>query len=215
MSSRIICTRDKNKQNDDAIIIVPFLNKGSTSEPLEYTVTHKIGASHSPKGLLEKSVTIMNSTNLLSYIRNLLTVLYYDEDPFMSIQFDLPGFPQTLVSPRNLDLVEDAILDRYAQLAESPTSWPFQTSTRVESPVRAPPSPVSVSSDSSSSSSNSSSSESSYEHSKKKHNKHHTNKARSSCCTESYCSRRPAGARQHLFFDENNDITEFNYTYTM
>jgi hypothetical protein len=207
--SKITCIRSNKKQNDDdTITITPFLNIESTTEPMSYTVLHKTGLEHSPEGSQHKSVTILNAPNLLNYVSNLLDLLYYDEDPFEHIQFDLPNIPSILIRTSNLDLIRETIMSHYRSITETPCSWPFDNSVRLGSSVPNTVSEPTIKQE--------------YVTPEPKNNKHkknkHKNHYKPSCCTEESCPPRTLGARQHLFFDEDNSIVEeyeYPYTYTL
>jgi hypothetical protein len=210
--SKITCIRSNKKQaNDDTITITPFLNIESSTEPMSYTVVHKTGLEHSPQGSQHKSVTILNASNLLNYLSNLLDLLYYDEDPFENIQFDLPNIPPILIRTSNLDLIRETIMSHFRSITETPCSWPFDNSVRLA------PSSVETSSGLEEPTIKQ---EYTTPESKKNKHKKNTNKNHSkhSCCTENSCPPRHEGARQHLFFDEDNAVVEeydYPYTYTL
>jgi hypothetical protein len=169
----ITCIRStKESHNDDVITIKPFLECkfDSDSNPIEYltyTVSHRAGRDHSPEGTQYRSVNTMDKETLLTYIDTLLELLYYDEDPFETIQIDIPSFPSILIRTSNLDLVQERILMYFKQITKSPTTWSLNTSTQV--------------------------------------------KVETKSTKDSRPPRRKEGARQHLFFDEDDNIAECNH----
>ena len=191
----ITCIRTKNEEyNDDVITIKPLLVSDSGTEyHLQYVVSHKVGRDYSVKDVRQKSVNSMDRDTLLSYIDTLFDSLYYDEDPFEVIQFDIPSFPSTLIRASNLDLVRERILSHFKLITQSAVSWALDTSTRHLKTV-----PTS-----------------------KSKNDERTTKVKQAheytptpCCTENtYSPPRTPGTRQHLFFDKDGTIAECNNEY--
>jgi hypothetical protein len=199
----IRCIRStKDTDNDDLITIKPYIVcDSSTGAQLQYAVNHEAGHESSPNGTVHKSLNSMNASALHTYIDTLFDLLYYDEDPFDTIQVDIPGFPSILIRTSNLDLVRERILCYLKDITASPNSWPLNTSTKIA--VR--------------STSVSESEDESEVETKPKH-KHESkskkkNKNKKGCYTERFCPPRQEGARQHLFFDEDDSIREFHYDF--
>jgi hypothetical protein len=199
----IRCIRStKDTDNDDLITIKPYIVcDSSTGAQLRYAVNHEAGHESSPNGTVHKSLSSMNASALHTYIDTLFDLLYYDEDPFDTIQVDIPGFPSILIRTSNLDLVRERVLCYLKDITASPNSWPLNTSTKIA--VRA--TSVSESEDES-------------EVETKPRHKHESkskkkNKNKKGCCTERFCPPRQEGARQHLFFDEDDSIREFHYDF--
>jgi hypothetical protein len=172
--------------NDDVITIKPCIY--SSLEQL-YTVVHRIGVDHSPEEYQLKTSTEMSDNGLLVYIDTLLETLYYDEDPFDCIQFDIPSLPSILVKPHNLDLVKDRILTYLKMILSSAVSWPLNahiptTTTPVETPKKTK---------------------------NHKKNKHHKKNKNSSDNEYENQRHRPDSTREHLFFDEDNTISSYYY----
>lgn len=210
----ITCVRSvEEKYNDDIITIRPYMS--SAFEQM-YSVTHKVGVDHSPEEYQMKTTTDMTTDGLLTYLDSLIDLLYYDEDPFNSIQFDIPSLPSILVKPSNLDLVKDRILSYVKALVNSAVSWPLND--RVTHTI--PPTPVDPV--------HSESEESEVptkKHKKNKHHKHHKNAKHSNtfCKGSTTCNsevsrphlghpvQHPRNTREHLFFDEDNNISSYYY----
>ena len=128
----IRCIRSvKDTANDDLITIKPFIVCDSnTGIQLQYAVNHEAGHESSPSGSMHKSLSSMDANTLHHYIDTLFDLLYYDEDPFETIQVDIPGFPSILIRTSNLDLVRERVLCYLKDMAQSPNSWPLNTSTK-------------------------------------------------------------------------------------
>jgi hypothetical protein len=205
----IRCIRSvKDTNNDDLITIKPYIVCDSnTGAQLQYAVNHEAGHESSPNGTVHKSLSSMSASTLYGYIDTLFDLLYYDEDPFDTIQVDIPGFPSILIRTSNLDLVRERVLCYLKDITASPNSWPLNTSTKVS--VRS----ISVSESDLESEVESevkveTKSKHKHESKSKKKNKH-----KKGCCTERFCPPRQEGARQHLFFDEDDSIREFHYDF--
>lgn len=196
----ITCVRSvEQKYNDDIIKIKPYMS--SAFEQM-YSVTHTVGVDHSPDEYQLKMSTNMTADGLLTYLDSLVELLYYDEDPFNSIQFDIPSMPSILVKPHNLDLVKDRILSYVKALVTSTVSWPLNDSVSSSSRVTpvAPVNPVE-------------SKEPEVRPKKHKKNKHHKHDKCSTTCN--YEQKPPVSrhhhTREHLFFDEDNNISSYYY----
>ena len=189
-SLTIVCVRSVDKESgDDLITIRPYMS--SAFEQM-YSVTHRISKDHSPKEYQVKTTTEMTADGLLTYIDSLLDLLYYDEDPFEGIQFDIPNLPSIFVKPKNIDLVKDRVLTFMKALVNSTISWPMNSHIYRPSVV-----------------------ESEVHVKKEKKNKHHKQHKQHPCYSETVpvrdASQYSSPTREHLFFDEDNNISSYYY----
>ena len=199
----IVCVRDVDDSvNDDCITIKPHMT--SAFEQL-YSVTHKVGIDHSPEEYQIKTTTELTSDGLLVYIDSLLDLLYYDEDPFEAIQFDIPSLPSILVKSHNLDLVKDRIVSYVKSLLSSSVSWPrnayIQHTTGIHSV------------ESEEHNEKQKKKNTNKNHKKHKNHKHTCESYHTSQSEESTRLARPLSAREHLFFDEDNNISSRYYEF--
>jgi len=117
--------RKSNSQtNDDKIIITPSLSRSTeiNETSMVYNVALSIPPDHSNSYLPYKAnMTLESSKSLQTYIRTLLHLLKADNEPYKSIQFDLPMIPSILVSQKDLSTLE---YDIYHYLDLLVNSWP-------------------------------------------------------------------------------------------
>jgi hypothetical protein len=198
----ITCVRSIDTySNDDVITVKPHLT--SAFEQL-YSVTHKVGVDHSPEEYQIRTNTSMSGEGLLNYMNSLLDLLYYDEDPFECIQFDIPSLPSMLVKPHNLDLVKERVYATIGALVNSTMSWPLNNHIRN-----------SASQPRESSTGQTASETKSNRHKQHKQHKHKNHKSHKShpytCSSASTHPEHTRQSREHLFFDEDNNISSYYY----
>ena len=164
--------------------VISIRPKYSSEYDLEYDVHHVVGYSQSPREYQHKSVTsIANSAALVSYVETLVDLLYYDADPFPEIQFDIPGLPTILIKVDMLDIVTDRILSHLRHLTSTANAWPMNVSSVPKQ---------------------------SKNEVKVKEECFYTSTPKKG---ESTVYARDPNFRQHLFFDEDNSVTEINYEF--
>ena len=130
----IRCLRSvTNKGDDDIIQITPIKNEtsGNIYEfNIDYTFPSKTANSSELDRLTTFSMT-MSYSNMFPYLHNLMNTLKADEEPFLSVQFDLPWSPSIIVRTKNIDTIRNSVIDQFYTIACFPGAWPVKKSNVV------------------------------------------------------------------------------------
>jgi hypothetical protein len=55
-------------------------------------------------------------------------MLKADGEPFLSIQFDIPGSPSIIVKAKDIESVRNVVIDQFYTISAVPGAWPSKTS---------------------------------------------------------------------------------------
>jgi hypothetical protein len=127
----IRCIRSySNKSDDDIIRIAPIKNSNSVNN-YEYRINYTyptISVGSSVTNTLSTYGMTMNYSNMFPYLHNLLSMLKADGEPFLSIQFDIPGSPSIIVKAKDIESVRNVVIDQFYTISAVPGAWPSKTS---------------------------------------------------------------------------------------
>jgi hypothetical protein len=94
--------------NDDRLII------SRDGQYFNVTYTNK------PEGV--KQVVSLTANDMFKYLKNTLTLLSNDDEPFSHIQFNFPAVPAVMYKTSNIDMVYDVLLDQFDSMI---ANWPI------------------------------------------------------------------------------------------
>jgi len=75
--------------------------------------------SNKPESI--KQTVSLTANDLYKYLKNTLTLLSQDDEPFSHIQFNFPAVPTVMYKTTNLNLVYDVVMD---QIDNMIANWP-------------------------------------------------------------------------------------------
>ena len=68
----------------------------------------------------------MTGNDLYKYIKNLLTMLSNDDEPFSHVQFNFPATPAVMYRTQNLDQVYGVVMDQFDNML---SNWPVKNAS--------------------------------------------------------------------------------------
>jgi len=99
---------DDTPSNDDHLSI--------TRDGQYFNVTY----TNKPEGV--KQVVSLTANDVYKYLKNTLTLLSNDDEPFSHIQFNFPTVPTVMYKTTNLSMVYDVVMD---QIDTMIANWPI------------------------------------------------------------------------------------------
>ena len=191
---------EENKSTDDIVTITPMYD---ADEPEFKVVMRTAGCQvddNTPKIVSMKNMT---GDEVYYYIQSLLTLLPLDEDKYESVQIDMPLMPSVLVRVKNVHKIIHHVLYHFYFIHEN---WP--TKTKEHRRIRQT-APLPTHNDA----------RRVHEQAAPVHNKCDGQGPVQNTCTgqgpvHNKCDgQAPEGARRHLFFDEDGDVSYIKTTF--
>lgn len=98
---------DDAPSNDDHLSI--------TRDGQYFNVTY----TNKPEGV--KQVVSLTANDVYKYLKNTLTLLSNDDEPFSHIQFNFPAVPAVMYKTSNINMIYDVLLDQFDSMI---ANWP-------------------------------------------------------------------------------------------
>lgn len=75
--------------------------------------------NNKPEGV--KQTVSLTANDVFKYLKNTLTLLSNDDEPFSHIQFNFPAVPAVMYKTSNISMVYDVLLDQFDSMI---ANWP-------------------------------------------------------------------------------------------